>query len=197
MNKLFIARKKESSRRRPSAFIRAGSYIFLLFFLVLSACSTAGPTPYQAGGDSRYGYREESLLEGAFQLAFAGNSYTDRETVERYFIYRAAERCGELGYARFSLKDKLVERLVQETYDPYWGPYWGYGYGWRGYGGSGVAISVPLGAGPGYRSVRYTASAIVIPFNGEPPLGVEGYKEVEQVLGALGPGIIRPAEDSQ
>jgi hypothetical protein len=173
-----------------------GFALVLLLMLLLGACSTAGPTPYQAGGESRYGYREATLSDGTFQLAFAGNSRTDRETVETYFLYRAAEHSGELGFSRFALKDKVVERLVQETYDPYWGPYWGYGYG-RNYGSS-VSITVPLGGGgPGYRSVRYTASATVVPFNGQAPLGVEGYKDVEQVLSALGPAIRRPPPEAQ
>ena len=162
--------------------------------LLLAACAGAGPTPYQAGGETRYGYVEESLAEPEFRVVFAGNSLTKRDMVERYLLYRAAERSAELGYARFAVRDRLVERLVRESYDPYWGPYWGPSWGYR-YGrhsGSGVSISVPIGGSPGPSSVRYTASAVILPFNGDPPLGVEGYKEVDQVLDALGPGIFRP-----
>ena len=152
------------------------------------------PTPYQPGGGSRYGYVEQEMIAPAFKLTFAANARTPRETVENYLLYRAAERSGELGYSQFALKDKLVERLVQESYDPYWGPYGSWGYGHRRSGGSGasVSIGVPLGSSPGYRTVRYSASALVIPFEGSPPPGVAGYHDVVQVLEALGPAVKRP-----
>lgn len=195
MNKMFITSFAALGHVLGKRLFRGRRCASLLLLFLVGACSTAGPTPYQAGGESHYGYREEALAGDSFRLVFAGNSRTERETVETYFLYRAAERSRELGFSRFALKDKLVERLVQETYDPYWGPAWGPSWGYR-YGrhyGSGVSVTVPIGGpGAGYRSVRYSASAIVLPFNGEPPLGVEGYKEVEQVLRALGSGIRRP-----
>ncbi len=172
---------------------------FILLFLLaplLAACSTAQPTLYQPADGGRYGYAEEALIAPAFKLVFTGNRYTPRETVERYHLYRAAERSAALGYPRFALKDKVVERLVRETYDRYWGPYGGvgYGYGGRHGGASSIWLGVPLGAGagPGYRAETYGVSALVVPFRGAPPSGVAGYHEVEQVLSALGPGIVRP-----
>lgn len=169
--------------------------ICALLLLVLAAgCSTPQPTPYKPADESAFGFSEQELIAPAFKLVFAGNRHTDRKTVEDYHLYRAAERSAELGYSRFALKDKLVEKVVRDSYyDPYWGPYGRYGYGHRGYGsGASVSIGFPLGSSPAYRSQVYSASAIVIPFEGSPPPDVAGYHDVDQVLKALGPAIRRP-----
>jgi len=172
----------------------------LLLVAVLAGCSTAQPTPYGPAGEDKLGYSEEELIAPAFKLVFSGNSRTDRETVEKYHLYRAAERSAELGYSRFALKDKLVEKVVRDSYyDPYWGPYGRYGYGHRrGYGsGASISIGIPLGGSPAYRSQVFSASAIVIPFEGSPPADVAGYHDVEQILSSLEPLIRRPGPDDQ
>lgn len=169
---------------------------FLALGLLLGACAGAQPTRYQPAGSGGYGYSEEELIAPAFKLTFAGNSLTDRRTVEDYHLYRAAERSAELGYAHFGLKDKLVEKVVREYYDPYWGGRSGYGYGSRHRYGSGASVSIgfPLGGSPGYRREVFAASAIVIPFDRSPPPDVAGYHDVDQVLKALGPKILRPVQ---
>ncbi|MEO0362560.1 MAG: hypothetical protein AAF322_15680, partial [Pseudomonadota bacterium] len=53
----------------------------------LAACAT--PTPYQPK-TSDGGFTESRVETGRYRVAFAGNSLTDRDTVERYLLFRAA-----------------------------------------------------------------------------------------------------------
>lgn len=58
----------------------------------LTACAT--PTPYQPavrGQAVSGGFSDTRIEANRFQVNFAGNSLTSRETVERYLLYRAAE----------------------------------------------------------------------------------------------------------
>jgi len=56
----------------------------------LSACATE--TAYQpAGPNSDGGYREQQIESNRVRISFSGNSLTDRETVENYLLFRAAE----------------------------------------------------------------------------------------------------------
>ena len=59
--------------------------------LSLAACAT--PTPYQPlvrNGTATGGYTETRISSDRFRVSFQGNTITDRETVERYLLYRAA-----------------------------------------------------------------------------------------------------------
>lgn len=66
---------------------------------MLGACATA--TPYQAASGTDRGYSEQKIENNRFQVQFAGNSLTDRKTVETYLLYRAAELTKQNGYDHF------------------------------------------------------------------------------------------------
>ena len=68
---------------------------------VLTACATA--TPYQpaANADARNGFSEVQIESDRARISFDGNSLTDRETVETYLLYRAAELTKQKGYDYF------------------------------------------------------------------------------------------------
>jgi len=91
---------------------------------VLAAC--ASTTPYQPaskpGGFD--GYSQTMLDNDTARITFGGNSLTDRETVENYLIYRAAEMALERGYQSFSLTNRETEKnsRLRAT-----GPAFGYG----------------------------------------------------------------------
>ena len=123
--------------------------IVVLAAVALSACATA--TPYQPvaqTGATRGGYAELRIEPNRFRVKFQGNSLTDRETVEGYLLYRAAELTVQNGYDWFSVVDRDTDRKIR-TYvdrDPFyrpwygahglWRPYWRYygGHlGWRGW----------------------------------------------------------------
>ena len=109
--------------------------------LALAACAT--PTPYQpatGSGFYRNGYADQQIEPNRYQVSFAGNSLTSRETVERYLLYRSAQLTLERGYDYFILADRDTN-LRSRTYStPGVGGFggWGAGFGWGG-----MALSQP------------------------------------------------------
>jgi len=77
---------------------------------VLAAC--ASTTPYQpASQPGGYdGYSQTMLDNSTARVTFGGNSLTDRETVENYLLYRAAEMAVERGHEYFSLVGQDTEK---------------------------------------------------------------------------------------
>ena len=88
---------------------------------LLGACATA--TPYQAAIDSSSrGYSEQQIENNRFRVQFAGNSLTDRKTVETYLLYRAAELTKLNGYDHFRVVHRDTDaksRLVPTGGGPY------------------------------------------------------------------------------
>lgn len=122
----------------------------LALVLAASLAACASPTPYQPnipGQAEKGGYSERKLEPNRWQVTFAGNSLTSRDTVEGYLLFRSAELTVQQGYDWFEMVDRHTERdartyvypdpMYSPWYGPgfgYWRPYWryhGYGYGWR------------------------------------------------------------------
>jgi len=96
--------------------------------LTLAACATA--TPYQAASEpgGYDGFSQQLIENDRARISFGGNSLTNRETVENYLLYRAAEVAIERGYETFTLQERDVEQKSQtrvtpglNRYDPYFG----------------------------------------------------------------------------
>lgn len=106
--------------------------------MVLAACATT--TPYQAaskpGGFD--GYTQTMIENDRARVTFGGNSLTDRETVENYLLYRAAEMAIERGFDYFTLAERDTEEKTRVNVTPRFGaydPYFDYAfyrpaYGW-------------------------------------------------------------------
>ena len=80
-----------------------------LSLTLIAACAT--PTPYTPALDDRYGYSEQKIETDRYRVQFSGNAMTDRETVEQYLLYRAAELTREQGFDHFI----IARRDVDET----------------------------------------------------------------------------------
>ena len=105
--------------------------------LGMAACSS-GPTPYQPGAGNQAGYSESRLENDRFRVSFKGNSLTNRETVENYLLFRAAELTLQNGYDTFTIvsRDTDKDRDVRQ-YGGYMGSrlsymYFSPRYGWIG-----------------------------------------------------------------
>ena len=89
----------------------ANMRMFMLAAVVglLAACATA--TPYQAAppGQSTYGFSEQQIENNRVRITFRGNSMTDRETVETYLLYRAAELTLQSGRDYFIVANRDTE----------------------------------------------------------------------------------------
>ncbi len=179
---------------------------------LLGACAIA--TPYQPAGDQAYGYSSQQIENDRWKVAFAGNSLTDRETVETYLLYRAAELTHQQGFDHFKVVTRATEasrRLVQTGfgYEPF---YDGFACQYRFYGRAGMIRHDPFRhryGRLGWRSydpfydpfydrdfevreiIRYVADAEIILGHGTAP-DDDIYFDADEVLANLSGSIIRP-----
>jgi len=181
----------------------------------LAAC--AGPTPYRpatGSGYNRTGFSDQQVERDRFRVTFAGNSYTSRETVERYLLFRAAELTLQSGNDYFVMADRDTDKQTRTYTTPgwggagfgpyggysgfgYWGPSWRYygrGYGWRGWS--------PFWGDPFWdRSVdvrtvdRYEAMAEIIVGRGPKPANNVRAFNARDVVDRLGPTIRVPDDE--
>lgn len=179
--------------------------------LLLAGCMTETPyRPATGSGFNRTGYSERQVENNRFLVTFAGNTVTDRDTVERYLLFRAAQLTQQNGYDYFIMVQRDTDRQAR-TYSTgagfggpyggwggYWGPSWGFygrGYGWRRFGGG-----FGWGGWGGYgfddfdvRTVdRYEASAEVVMRRGVPPASEVRAFDARQVIDRIGPTIVTP-----
>lgn len=147
--------------------------------LSLAACATS--TPYgPATSKSPYGFSDQKIEENRYRIVFRGNSSTNRETVETFLLYRAAELTLANGFDYFVVTEQDTEasRRYSTTGNPaffgryrygfgrYYGafPYYAYGFGW------GAPFGPGFGADFNTREItRYSAVAFVKLFKGQKP----------------------------
>jgi hypothetical protein len=129
--------------------------------LLLAGCAAA-PTPYQQQNQEGQGYREQRIEANRFRVSFSGNTFTSRETVENYLIYRAAELTIANGYDWFVLAGKETEahtRYDQMVTNMGFGPYFAWDYWPR----NSVAVSTAIPV------TDYQAYGYVTMFKGTKP----------------------------
>jgi hypothetical protein len=195
--------------RRPASLSRPALLLApALAALLVVGCTT--PTPYQPlgvrGTGASGGFSEQRLEENRFRVSFRGNSYTSRERVENYLLYRAAEITVQSGYDSFTMVDRAVDPHIRTRVwsDPFysrwgyggwgwWGPSWRYhrrGYGWGywdpWYGspfwGSGIDVDT---------ITNYEAIAEILMFRGQRANDPRSF-DARQVMANLGPRIVLP-----
>lgn len=163
---------------------------------LLAACATA--TPYQpaAGAAAPYGYQEQRIENNRLRVSFRGNTLTDRETVETYLLYRAAEATLQAGFDHFIIANRDTEERTRlqamgpsRPYSPfdywYYSPRRGWSF-WRD----------PFWHEPtSYREVtRYEAVAEVAMFRGAKPENDANAFDAREVQANLQGRIVRPPE---
>lgn len=187
-------------------FARAAAIAAILAATGLTACATA--TPYQPnvrGNPVSGGFTDQRITDNRFKVSFSGNSLTNRDTVERYLLFRAAELTLAAGYDGFVMADRETNRDSRTYYDPPPGPRFGYGYwrpswryfgpryGWRAwdpwYSNRFWADDMDM------RTVtRYEANAEIVLYRGAAPAPAEWAFNAREVIANLGPGIVRPED---
>lgn len=162
---------------------------------ILGACTTA--TPYQEATDSQKGYISQKIESDRWQISFAGNSLTDRKTVETYLLYRAAELTDAEGFDHFRVVQRATDasrKFVPSGFghDPF---YSRFPLSYRFYGRRGRLYGYrdPFWEDPwDYREiVRYEASTEIIMGQGETP-DDPSFFNADEVLMNLAGQIIRP-----
>lgn len=163
---------------------------------LLAGCSTT--TPYQRAGTdgSRYGFDEQRVEADRYIITFSGNSRTDRNTVETFLLYRAAELTVERGYDHFMLvrREMDEDRRLVETggsgYSSLFGPrYYHPRYGW-------LHWRDPFWDDVNIREVtRFEASAEIVMASGPAPADPDAY-DAREVISNLGPRVRAENEGS-
>jgi hypothetical protein len=173
--------------------------------LGLAACAT--PTPYQpytAAGSASGGYSETRIASDRFRVTFQGNTVTERDQVERYLLYRAAELTIAEGYDWFSLADRNTERQARSyvvDHDPFGYDYWQPSWYYVVRGGRVYRIYDPFPPFPrssfGRYDVQqidqYRASAEILLGHGAKPADDRSAFDARDVIANLGPSIVRPS----
>jgi hypothetical protein len=177
--------------------------------LALGACATETTyRPATGSGFARTGYSDRQVEPNRYLVSFAGNSYTSRDTVERYLLFRAAELTLSRGFDNFILVDKDTD-LRSRTYSTPgiggyggfgyggfggWGPSWRYrgrGFGWRSWNG--------FGGGPFWdrdidiRTVdKFEATAEIVLGKGPKPKDNVRAFDARAVVDSIGPSVVVP-----
>jgi hypothetical protein len=139
----------------------------------LAACATQ--TPYQPKtGSAGYGFAETEIESNRVRITFSGNTETDRETVETYLLFRAAEATLTRGYDYFIVVDR--DALAHTDYQAMGGirPRFG------GIGASFEEVS------------RHDVAADVAMYRGEKPSDIPNAYDARQVRERLEALIVRP-----
>lgn len=178
--------------------------------LVVSGCATETPyRPATGKGFYRTGYSDRQVEANRWLVTFAGNTVTDRDTVERYLLFRAAELTLQNGFDYFVMVQRDTDRQARTYATPgigggwgyggfggFWGPSWRYygrGFGWRSWG---PWYGDPFwGDTVDVRTVdRYEASAEVVMRKGTPgPEDVRAFN-ARSVVDKIGPTIVLPKD---
>ncbi len=194
-------------------FFRRGAILAALASssLLVAGCMTETTyRPATGHGFNRTGYSDRQIEQNRYLVTFAGNSVTDRDTVERYLLFRAAELTLQNGYDYFVEVQRDTDRQAR-TYSTgggfgyggfgggYWGPSWafyGRGYGWRRFGGGfGYGGFGGFGWGDDFdvRTIdRYEASAEVVMRKGVPDKDNVRAFNAREVTERIGPTVVLP-----
>jgi hypothetical protein len=197
-------------RRPASLSCRSLLLAPLAAALLVAGCAT--PTPYQPlgvrGTGASGGFSEQRLEDNRYRVSFRGNSYTSRERVENYLLFRAAEITVQSGYEGFTMVDRAVDpnirtRVYSDPFYRRWGPYGGFG-GWWGPSwrfhrrGFGWGYWDPWYGSPFWGNdidvqtiTNYEAIAEIVMFRGARPNDPRSF-DARQVMSYLGPRIVLP-----
>ena len=194
-----------------SRFKIGGAVLAATATLALGACATeTAYRPATGSGFARTGYSDRQIEPNRYIVSFAGNTYTSRDTVERYLLFRAAELTLSRGYDNFILADKQTD-LRSRTYSTPGPGYGGFGYGSIGaFGGWGPSWRY-RGRGFGWRSWdpyfgdpfwdrgidiqtvdKFEATAEIILGKGPKPRDNIRAFDARAVVDSIGPSVVVP-----
>lgn len=161
--------------------------------LGLAACQS-GPTPYRPGTGYDGGYTESRLENDRFRVSFKGNTLTNRETVENYLLFRAAELTLQNGYDTFTIVNRDTDKDSRlRSSGGFAGPRLSYTYYVPRYGWVRTWEPYPYWWGPqSYEEVtRYEAFAEVVMSRGQKGSDPNSF-DAKQVTQNLAGNIQRP-----
>jgi hypothetical protein len=173
--------------------------------LTLAACAQNTPYAPQSASATQqgFGYSSTMLAPDRYRVMFAANRFTDRETVENYLLYRAAELTRAQGYDGFAVvrRDTDADRTVDVDTYPATGigaystfsPYYDF------YGTAGLYNTYDPFVGGAFptrvdidRATRYEAMAVIDMYRGTPPAGMGPTYDASEVMARLADDVRTP-----
>lgn len=179
----------------------------LVLAVTLGACATA--TPYQPADNYRHGYNDQKIESNRWAINFTGNTLTDRQTVETYLLYRAAELTDQNGFDHFQIVTRETDAqssFISTSFSsPFlynfsgFGPHSGFGRSrfhrsnFSGFRSGAFTVHDPFFGGPNsfQEQVNYEANAEILMHTGEKPTDA-AYFSASEVLTNLSTTIVRP-----
>ena len=159
----------------------------LALVFIVAGCETS--TPYAPAGASGYGFSDQRIERNRYRITFRGNSLTDKDTVETYLLFRAAELAVQSGYDYFTLVESDTEK--QSTFTAtstafgagrgFFPGYYAYGWGW----------AQPIDTTIRERR-KYSATAYVLFGEGEKPAGDRYAYDAREVMRNLRGALVLP-----
>lgn len=185
---------------------RAKSWLAVAGALALSACASAGPTPYQPATERNFGFKDQRIEQDRWRVMFEGNSRTSRQQVEDGLLLRAAEVTLAGGFDWFKVVTRATDPKVTRTSVP--SPYFDTSFAvWRSWSPRrGWVLHASPWAWHGSRwpydrdeveTTRYQASAEIIMGRGEKPAGDPQAFGARDVQASLAPRLAPPPSAPQ
>ncbi|MGH1480814.1 MAG: CC0125/CC1285 family lipoprotein [Geminicoccales bacterium] len=162
----------------------------LLF--VLAACSM--PTPYQPANGG-YGYKEQQLEANRYRVSFDGNASTDRDDVQNYLLYRAAELTVQKDFDYFTIVDRDLDRSTR-----YYNQGFVNDFGFRRFRGrrnNRRFFGPRFVSSSSYPVDEYSSTADIVMGKGEKPVEDAQAYDALDVLQQLQPSIRLPGENEE
>jgi hypothetical protein len=156
-----------------------------LYVLAVAACAPVGPTLYGPETND-YGYKETKLENGEWKISFTGNHLTERQAIENYALYRAAQIAGKHGIAQFVVIDRIYERDTRRTYAYRSNPSRYISETGRGGGAHHLG---PSQTSRLVRTERRTATIVIRPYNAPSDRPAVAIEAPARVIERLEPGI--------
>lgn len=158
--------------------------------LLLAACVM--PTPYQPA-DGGYGYRDQQIEENRYRVSFDGNASTERDDVQNYLLYRAAELTVQQGYDYFTIVDRNLDRSTRYQSQGFYNDF-GYLHH-RGRRGHRHYFGPRYVSGSSYPIDQYSSTADIVLGKGEKPADDANAYDALDVLQRLQPVVRKPTEE--
>lgn len=154
--------------------------MLMVLATVLAACATA--TPYQSMQRGE-GYSDQKLESNRYRIRFAGNRLTDKDTVQNYLLFRAAEITLDNSHDYFVTVSLETDSETTQQQSFSFGTGFGHWY-WHPFGGVGVTTTTA--------STEYVAEAHIMTFKGEKPAENLNAFDAREVIRNLQAQIVRP-----
>lgn len=157
--------------------------IALAVVMVLAGCATAAPVYGPATTASSAGYVDTQIEDGRWRVSYQGSRSADRDKVETYLLYRAAELTLSQNYDWFETVSRNTDAKTSTVYGgPAYHPAFGLGYGrlydpWW--------VDWQLGRSRWDTETRYVATAEIVMGKGAKPADNPRAYEAKEVLAHL------------